>query len=172
MQSLTISNSRDVVVEGLRSVDSEMFHVVVIQCRGVTLRGVTVQAPADSPNTDGIHIHMSSHVAVYDARVSTGDDCVSIGPGNEHLWIERVACGPGHGIRYCTTVRTRESHVADWWKWTGTCWALVARSCSMTQHGLHTSYCCGGVVPNLCFNYAASVAWASRKACRWRWCRT
>ncbi|KAF8755339.1 hypothetical protein HU200_011338 [Digitaria exilis] len=40
----------------------------------------------------------SSHVAVYDARISTGDDCVSIGPGNSHLWIERVACGPGHGI--------------------------------------------------------------------------
>ncbi|GJM92329.1 hypothetical protein PR202_ga08792 [Eleusine coracana subsp. coracana] len=96
--SLTISNSRGVEVDGVRSVDSEMFHVVVIQCERVTLRGVTVQAPADSPNTDGIHVHMSSHVAVFDARVSTGDDCVSIGPGNSNLWIERVACGPGHGI--------------------------------------------------------------------------
>jgi len=37
---------------------------------------------------------------VYDARISTGDDCISIGPGNSHIWIERVACGPGHGIRY------------------------------------------------------------------------
>ncbi|KAL6616521.1 hypothetical protein ACP70R_038791 [Stipagrostis hirtigluma subsp. patula] len=96
--SLTISNSRDVVVEGVRSVDSELFHVVVMQSHRVTVRGVTVEAPADSPNTDGIHVHMSSHVAVYDARVRTGDDCISVGPGNSHLWIERVACGPGHGI--------------------------------------------------------------------------
>ncbi|XP_062208690.1 polygalacturonase-like [Phragmites australis] len=96
--SLTISNSRDVVVDGVRSVDSELFHVVVLQCRGVTVRGVTVEAPADSPNTDGIHVHMSSHVSVYDARIHTGDDCISVGPGNSHLWIERVACGPGHGI--------------------------------------------------------------------------
>nr|CAB3479082.1 unnamed protein product [Digitaria exilis] len=96
--SLTIANSRDVVVAGVRSVDSELFHVVVLQCVGVTVRGVMVEAPADSPNTDGIHVHRSSHVAVYDARISTGDDCVSIGPGNSHLWIERVACGPGHGI--------------------------------------------------------------------------
>ncbi|KAF8642752.1 hypothetical protein HU200_067134 [Digitaria exilis] len=100
LQSLTIANSRDVVVAGVRSVDSELFHVVVLQCVGVTVRGVMVEAPADSPNTDGIHVHRSSHVAVYDARISTGDDCVSIGPGNSHLWIERVACGPGHGIRY------------------------------------------------------------------------
>ncbi|CAO2195528.1 unnamed protein product [Urochloa humidicola] len=96
--SLTIANSRGVTVAGVRSVDSELFHVVVLQSHGVTVRGVAVEAPADSPNTDGIHIHMSSHVAVYDARISTGDDCVSIGPGNAHLWIERVACGPGHGI--------------------------------------------------------------------------
>ncbi|CAD6228818.1 unnamed protein product [Miscanthus lutarioriparius] len=96
--SLTIANSKNVVVAGVRSVDSELFHVVVLQCHGVTVRGVTVEAPADSPNTDGIHLHMSSHVSVYDARISTGDDCISVGPGNSHLWIERVACGPGHGI--------------------------------------------------------------------------
>lgn len=100
MQSLTISNSRDVVVDGLRSMNSELFHVVVLQSNGVTLQRVTVDAPEDSPNTDGIHIHMSSHVSVYDANIRTGDDCVSVGPGNSNLWIERVACGPGHGIRY------------------------------------------------------------------------
>lgn len=103
LQSLTIANSRDVVVSGVRSVDSELFHVVVLQCVGVTVRGVTVEAPANSPNTDGIHIHMSSHVSVYDARIGTGDDCISVGPGNSNLWIERVACGPGHGIRYYDT---------------------------------------------------------------------
>jgi polygalacturonase len=100
MQSLTISNARNVVVEGVRSVSSELFHVVVLQSRGVTVRRVTVEAPADSPNTDGIHIHKSTNVAVYDAAIRTGDDCVSVGPGNSNLWIERVACGPGHGIRY------------------------------------------------------------------------
>ncbi|EAZ14447.1 hypothetical protein OsJ_04368 [Oryza sativa Japonica Group] len=96
--SLTISNARNVVVEGVRSVSSELFHVVVLQSRGVTVRRVTVEAPADSPNTDGIHIHKSTNVAVYDAAIRTGDDCVSVGPGNSNLWIERVACGPGHGI--------------------------------------------------------------------------
>uniref|UniRef100_A0A0D9V8U9 Exopolygalacturonase n=1 Tax=Leersia perrieri TaxID=77586 RepID=A0A0D9V8U9_9ORYZ len=96
--SLTISNSREVVVEGVRSVNSGLFHFVVLQSSGVTVRRVRVDAPGDSPNTDGIHVHKSRDVAVYDADVRTGDDCVSVGPGNSNLWIERVSCGPGHGI--------------------------------------------------------------------------
>jgi polygalacturonase len=55
VQSLTISNSRDVVVDGTRSTNSELFHMVVLQSHGVTLQQVTVDAPEDSPNTDGIH---------------------------------------------------------------------------------------------------------------------
>ncbi|KAG8054397.1 hypothetical protein GUJ93_ZPchr0001g30861 [Zizania palustris] len=38
--SLTIWNSRDVVVDGVRSVSSELFHVVVMQCRGVNVHSV------------------------------------------------------------------------------------------------------------------------------------
>jgi polygalacturonase len=29
----------------------------------------------------------------------TGDDCISINQGTTHVWIQRIACGPGHGIR-------------------------------------------------------------------------
>ncbi|KAL3567258.1 hypothetical protein D5086_029909 [Populus alba] len=37
-------------------------------------------------------------VTILNSRIGTGDDCVSIGPGTSSLWIENVACGPGHGI--------------------------------------------------------------------------
>ncbi|KAK2993786.1 hypothetical protein RJ640_018076, partial [Escallonia rubra] len=61
--------------------------------------GVKVLASGTSPNTDGIHVQLlSSRVIILRSKISTGDDCVSIGPGTANLRIENVVCGPVHGI--------------------------------------------------------------------------
>ncbi|XP_064940914.1 polygalacturonase-like [Musa acuminata AAA Group] len=54
--------------------------------------------PGHSPNTDGIHIQKSSNVAVIDTGIETGDDCIPMGEGSTNDWIEKIDCGPGHGI--------------------------------------------------------------------------
>ena len=100
MQTLSFSNSNNIVVKGLISLNSQMFHIVVNGCHNVKMQGVKVSASGNSPNTDGIHVQLSSGVTILNSKISTGDDCVSIGPGTSNLWIENVACGPGHGIRY------------------------------------------------------------------------
>lgn len=100
MQSLTFTSSKNIAVDGLTSIDSKLFHIVILQCSNVKLRNVNIHAPGSSPNTDGIHVQMSTDVDVVRANIRTGDDCVSVGPGTAHLWIERVSCGPGHGIRW------------------------------------------------------------------------
>ncbi|XP_024983659.1 polygalacturonase-like [Cynara cardunculus var. scolymus] len=96
--SLAIYNSNKVVVNGLTSLNSQMFHMVVNGCNNVRMIGVNVVAPWNSPNTDGIHVQYSTGVTILNSKLTTGDDCVSIGPGSSNLWIENVACGPGHGI--------------------------------------------------------------------------
>ncbi|CAL4975206.1 unnamed protein product [Urochloa decumbens] len=96
--SLTVLNSRDVVVRGLLSVHSELYHVVIDGCERVTVQDVRIVAPGNSPNTDGIHVQASSGVTVTRARIQTGDDCVSVGPGTANLRVEHISCGPGHGI--------------------------------------------------------------------------
>ncbi|XP_065617805.1 polygalacturonase [Quercus suber] len=75
-----------------------MFHIVVNGCQNVKMQGIGVTADGNSPNTDGIHVQLSSSVTILDSKIKTGDDCISIGPGTTNLWIENVECGPGHGI--------------------------------------------------------------------------
>ncbi|XP_038691749.1 polygalacturonase-like [Tripterygium wilfordii] len=96
--SLEFTNSNNIVIERLTSLNSKKFHIVINSCQNVKLQAVKVSASGNSPNTDGIHVQGSVGITISNARIATGDDCVSIGPGTTNLWIENVACGPGHGI--------------------------------------------------------------------------
>ncbi|TYG52526.1 hypothetical protein ES288_D09G035200v1 [Gossypium darwinii] len=71
------------LIQDITSKDSKLFHV---------------NAPADSPNTDGIHMGKSDGVNIIGCEIKTGDDCISIGDGTKNLDIKDITCGPGHGI--------------------------------------------------------------------------
>ncbi|XP_020597449.1 polygalacturonase-like [Phalaenopsis equestris] len=96
--SLTFTNSRNIRIKRLTSIDSELFHIVIIRCCNMNLYGLNLIAPKWSPNTDGIHVQMSTKVRIKKTRIETGDDCISVGPKTSSLWVESVVCGPGHGI--------------------------------------------------------------------------
>ncbi|XP_021612587.1 polygalacturonase-like [Manihot esculenta] len=96
--SIEFSNSNNIQINGLASQDSQKFHIVINGCNNVKVQDVKVSAAGNSPNTDGIHVEQSNGVTILNSKIGTGDDCVSIGPGTTNLWIENVACGPGHGI--------------------------------------------------------------------------
>ncbi|KAJ4723873.1 polygalacturonase-like [Melia azedarach] len=96
--TLGFSSADDIVINGLTSLNSQMFHIVFNGCHNVKMQGVRVSASGNSPNTDGIHVQASSDVTILNSKIGTGDDCVSVGSGTTNLWIENVACGPGHGI--------------------------------------------------------------------------
>ncbi|KAM7279075.1 hypothetical protein ACFE04_006209 [Oxalis oulophora] len=96
--SLTFQNSANIVIQGLTTLNSQLYHIVVNGCKNVKMTGLRISASGKSPNTDGIHVQYSSSVTILSTRIGTGDDCVSIGAGTTNLWIENLACGPGHGI--------------------------------------------------------------------------
>lgn len=75
-----------------------MFHMLVWGSRNLTIQDVTIVAPGESKNTDGIHISRSAEINVFNSKIGTGDDCVSIGDGCHNINIQNVICGPGHGI--------------------------------------------------------------------------
>ncbi|CBI28390.3 unnamed protein product, partial [Vitis vinifera] len=90
-----ITNS---MVKDITSRDSKQFHINLLGCKNLAFYNVAISAPDESLNTDGIHIGRSSGINITDSTIETGDDCVSIGDGSEQINIQRVTCGPGHGI--------------------------------------------------------------------------
>jgi polygalacturonase len=81
------------------SVNSPQMHIVIIASRSVRVKQLTIVAPGDSPNTDGVHVGQSEDVQITNSIISTGDDCVSIGSGSRFVTVHGLTCGPGHGVR-------------------------------------------------------------------------
>ncbi|XP_013633103.1 PREDICTED: polygalacturonase-like [Brassica oleracea var. oleracea] len=106
--TISFVESSRVKVKGLLSLNSQMFHIVINRCRNVKINDIRIVADGKSPNTDGIHVQLSTDVEIRNASIKTGDDCISIGPGTKNLWVERVTCGPGHGISIGSLGKDRE----------------------------------------------------------------
>ncbi|XP_068648317.1 polygalacturonase-like [Aristolochia californica] len=97
-RSLAFNGAEDVLVRGLKSINSQFFHVAVNLCKNIRFQGIQLLAPDESPNTDGVHVQLSIGVTIINSAMKTSDDCISIGPGTRNMWMERIVCGPGHGI--------------------------------------------------------------------------
>ncbi|GJM97986.1 hypothetical protein PR202_ga14957 [Eleusine coracana subsp. coracana] len=97
-KSIKLGRVRNATLTGVTSLNSKLFHITVDGSHEVRISHVTIRAPRDSPNTDGVHIQASSAVRVTDSSIGTGDDCVSVGPGATDVVVSGVWCGPGHGI--------------------------------------------------------------------------
>ncbi|PPD80589.1 hypothetical protein GOBAR_DD22499 [Gossypium barbadense] len=117
------------IVRGITSVNSKFFHMALVECKNFKGSKIKISAPADSPNTDGIHIQRSSSVYFSRSLIGTGDDCISIGQGNSQVTITSISCGPGHGISVGSLGRYKDE---------GDVSGLVVRDCTMigTSNGI------------------------------------
>ncbi|KAK8934476.1 hypothetical protein KSP39_PZI014735 [Platanthera zijinensis] len=106
--SLGFSFVTNSTIRGITSVDSKSVHMQIFACNNLHLHSLKLIAPADSPNTDGIHVGVSRNIHIARSFIGTGDDCISIGPDTANLSVSKVFCGPGHGISIGSLGRDKE----------------------------------------------------------------
>lgn len=76
-------------MQDITSLNSKLFRINILNCKNLSLQHISINAPANSLNTDGIHIGRSNGVHITDADIKTGDDCVSLGDGSQQISIEK-----------------------------------------------------------------------------------
>ncbi|XP_057790087.1 polygalacturonase QRT2-like [Salvia miltiorrhiza] len=96
--ALTFRNCTNLTVSNLKLLNAQQMHVNFQDCDDVEASRLLVEAPEESPNTDGIHVTRTSNIKILESEIRTGDDCVSIVNGSRNVDVRNIVCGPGHGI--------------------------------------------------------------------------
>ncbi|KAJ6679982.1 hypothetical protein OIU79_019660 [Salix purpurea] len=76
-----LMNTTGVAISNLTFLNSPFWTIHPVYCSQVIVQNVTILAPLDSPNTDGIDPDSSDDVCIEDCYISTGDDIIAIKSG-------------------------------------------------------------------------------------------
>lgn len=72
-QAMKFSVVNNLKVRNIESLDSPQVHIIFQHCYTVQAVNLQVEAPADSPNTDGIHISGTQNVLIQDSWIGSGN---------------------------------------------------------------------------------------------------
>ena len=71
------------LLENVTLTNSPAWTVHPLRCQDVTIRGLLIRNPWDSPNTDGIDPDACQDVRILDCTIDVGDDCIAVKSGTE-----------------------------------------------------------------------------------------
>jgi polygalacturonase len=101
---VALSGCDRVLIEHVTLSNSPMFHIAIGgKSSNVTVRGVTIRAPAStdptqpSHNTDACDVS-GKNILIQDCDISVGDDNFTCGGGTSDVLITNCAYGYGHGV--------------------------------------------------------------------------
>jgi polygalacturonase len=92
-----LSRTERIAVGGLHLQNSPMFHLVFNNCTDVTVDGLTVNAPEESPNTDAIDVK-GTNFYITNCDLNAGDDNVAINGPTTKVTVTNCKFGVGHGL--------------------------------------------------------------------------
>ena len=84
-------NCENVVLEGIKIVDSPFWTVHPVYVKNLTLEKIHIENPYTAPNTDGIDVDSCENVKIIDCFVAVGDDgiCIKSGSGPDGIRVNR-----------------------------------------------------------------------------------
>ncbi|CAA0824654.1 Pectin lyase-like superfamily protein [Striga hermonthica] len=95
--------SNQVQISNITLQNSPSWHLHPTYCENVIIQNITILAPVDSPNTDGINPDSCKNTRIWDSYIVSGDDCIAVKSGwdeygikfgrpTEALSIQRITC--------------------------------------------------------------------------------
>ncbi|XP_048229207.1 probable polygalacturonase [Ricinus communis] len=75
-------------ISNITLVNSPSWHVHPVYCSNVLVQGVTIIAPVEVPNTDGINPNSCTNTRIEDCYIVSGDDCIAIKSGWDQYGIK------------------------------------------------------------------------------------
>jgi polygalacturonase len=95
---ISLGSGNHTLIQNITLSNSPMFHIAVGgSSKNSTVSGVTVFAPASSPNTDACDVS-GTNVLVQNCNISEGDDDYTCGGGTHDVLLTNNVYGTGHGI--------------------------------------------------------------------------
>jgi polygalacturonase len=98
-----LSGVTRLLVTGVTLQNSPMFHLAIENCTDVTIRGITIKAPFNAANTDGIDPSGWNYL-ITGCTIDTGDDDIAIKPtrgrtpGDKNFTVTDCTFLHGHGM--------------------------------------------------------------------------
>ena len=84
-RTVFLSHCERVTLVGIKVRNSPSWTIHPYYCTDISLLNIHIWNPDDSPNTDGIDPESCVDVRIIGARVSVGDDCISIKSGKRYM---------------------------------------------------------------------------------------
>ncbi|KAL5562597.1 hypothetical protein UlMin_032344 [Ulmus minor] len=112
--AVTFYRCNNLRVANLRFNNAQQMHLTFQKCLNVLALSLTIIAPGNSPNTDGIHVTDTQNIQIKNCLIRTGDDCISIVSGSKNVNATDITCGPSHGISIGSLgARNSEDYVSN-----------------------------------------------------------
>jgi polygalacturonase len=102
---VTTYECKNVLIEGVSFSNPPFWTIMPAFSDNITITGITVENPGDSPNTDGIDPSSCRNVHISNSHFSVGDDCIVIKSGRDEDGREAARPTENITITNCTMLK-------------------------------------------------------------------